>query len=51
MKYLMITAKILLILSLGETALCQAGDLTSGLPAPSSISVAATEQNLPYVYT
>jgi ligand-binding sensor domain-containing protein len=51
MKYLMITAKILIILSLGETALCQAGDLTSGLPAPSSVSVAATEQNLPYVYT
>lgn len=47
----MITAKILIILSLGETALCQAGDLTSGLPAPSSVSVAATEQNLPYVYT
>ena len=51
MKYLIITAKILIILSLGETALCQAGDLTSGLPALSSISVAATEQNLPYVYT
>lgn len=51
MKYLMITARILMVLWLAETALCQAGDITSSLPAPSSASVAATEQKLPYVYT
>ena len=40
-----------MVLWLGQTPLCRAGDLTSSLPAPSSTSVSAMEQNLPYVYT
>jgi len=48
MKYLMLNANILIMLSLA--AFCRAGDSTSASPAFSSVPAAAA-QKLPYVYT